>query len=156
MKKHFPPEFLNRLDDIVCFDPLAKGHLIGVARLMAEELNERLAPKNTNLCMTDAALEYAVACSYEPAYGARPLRRWLEHHMCARPAGLEPKGAGKQGSGERGTGGTCTLLRVEPRDWADGAPGFTASISTHSPCPLTTLPLPCPHLSRAASRTCPK
>ena len=102
MKKHFPPEFLNRLDDIVCFDPLAKGHLIGVARLMAEELNERLAPKNTNLCMTDAALEYAVACSYEPAYGARPLRRWLEHHMCARPAGRGPKGARKQGSGGNG------------------------------------------------------
>jgi ATP-dependent Clp protease ATP-binding subunit ClpB len=81
VKRHFPPEFLNRLDDIVCFDPLAKGQLIGVARLMAQELNDRLAPKNITLAMTDAALEYAVAASYEPAYGARPLRRWLEHHM---------------------------------------------------------------------------
>ncbi|KIY99611.1 Chaperone protein clpB [Monoraphidium neglectum] len=81
VKRHFPPEFLNRLDDIVCFDPLAKGQLIGVARLMAQELNDRLAPKNITLAMTDAALEYAVAASYEPAYGARPLRRWLEHHI---------------------------------------------------------------------------
>ena len=81
MKKHFPPEFLNRLDDIVCFDPLAKDQLTGVARLMAEELNERLAPKTITVRVTDAALEYRVSCSYEPAYGARPLRRWLEHHM---------------------------------------------------------------------------
>ena len=48
---------------------------------MASELNERLAPKNITLTMTEAALEHAVAASYDPAYGARPLRRWLEHHM---------------------------------------------------------------------------
>jgi ATP-dependent Clp protease ATP-binding subunit ClpB len=75
------PEFLNRLDDIVCFDPLARDQLLGVARLMGEELNERLAPKNITLVMGQAALEHAVAASYEPAYGARPLRRWLEHNM---------------------------------------------------------------------------
>jgi ATP-dependent Clp protease ATP-binding subunit ClpB len=81
VRKHFPPEFLNRLDDIVCFDPLARQQLLGVARLMASELNDRLAPKNISLTMTDAALEAAVNASYDPAYGARPLRRWLEHHM---------------------------------------------------------------------------
>jgi ATP-dependent Clp protease ATP-binding subunit ClpB len=92
VKKHFPPEFLNRLDDIVCFDPLARGQLLGVARLMASELGERLAPKNISLVMGEPALEYAVAASYEPAYGARPLRRWLEHHMWVPKGG----GAGKQ------------------------------------------------------------
>jgi ATP-dependent Clp protease ATP-binding subunit ClpA len=81
VRKHFPPEFLNRLDDIVCFDPLARQQLLGVARLMAGELNERLAPKNISLSMTEPALEAAVNASYDPAYGARPLRRWLEHHM---------------------------------------------------------------------------
>lgn len=81
VKRHFPPEFLNRLDDIVCFDPLGRAQLLGVARLMAAELNERLAPKNITLVVTDAALEFSVAASYDPAYGARPLRRWLEHHM---------------------------------------------------------------------------
>ena len=81
VKKHFRPEFLNRIDEIICFDPLARGQLLGVARLMASELNDRLAPRNISLAMSDAALEFAVAASYDPAYGARPLRRWLEHHM---------------------------------------------------------------------------
>ncbi|KAI8463666.1 MAG: P-loop containing nucleoside triphosphate hydrolase protein [Monoraphidium minutum] len=81
VRKHFPPEFLNRLDDVVCFDPLAKGQLTGVARLMASELSERLAPRNISLSMTEPALEHAVAASYDPAYGARPLRRWLEHSI---------------------------------------------------------------------------
>ena len=81
VRKHFPPEFLNRLDDVVCFDPLGRGQLLGVARLMAAELAERLAPRNISLAMSDAALGHAVAASYDPAYGARPLRRWLEHHV---------------------------------------------------------------------------
>lgn len=71
----FPP----RLDDVVVFDPLSSHQLLGVARLMAHELNDRLAPKNITLQATDAALHYAVSQAYEPAYGARPLRRWLEH-----------------------------------------------------------------------------
>jgi ATP-dependent Clp protease ATP-binding subunit ClpB len=81
VKRFFRPEFLNRLDDIVVFDPLSSQQLLGVARLMAHELNERLAPKNITLSCSDAALHYAVSQAYEPAYGARPLRRWLEHHI---------------------------------------------------------------------------
>lgn len=68
-----------RLDDVVVFDPLSSHQLLGVARLMAHELNDRLAPKNITLQATDAALHFAVSQAYEPAYGARPLRRWLEH-----------------------------------------------------------------------------
>lgn len=79
VKRFFRPEFLNRLDDVVVFDPLSSHQLLGVARLMAHELNDRLAPKNISLQATDAALHYAVSQAYEPAYGARPLRRWLEH-----------------------------------------------------------------------------
>eukprot|EP00879_Flechtneria_rotunda_P009552 GHRR01009998.1.p1 GENE.GHRR01009998.1~~GHRR01009998.1.p1 ORF type:complete len:524 (+),score=187.87 GHRR01009998.1:1826-3397(+) len=79
VKRFFRPEFLNRLDDVVVFDPLSSTQLLGVARLMAEELNDRLAPKNITLKMTDNALGFAVKQAYEPAYGARPLRRWLEH-----------------------------------------------------------------------------
>lgn len=48
---------------------------------MATELNDRLAPRNISLALTEAALEHCVAASYEPAYGARPLRRWMEHHI---------------------------------------------------------------------------
>jgi len=79
VKKFFRPEFLNRLDDMVVFEPLSAHQLLGVARLMANELNERLQPKNITLQMTDTALQHAVAQAYEPSYGARPLRRWLEH-----------------------------------------------------------------------------
>lgn len=81
VKRFFRPEFLNRLDDIVVFEPLSSQQLLGVARLMAAELNERLAPKNITLSCSDAALHFAVSQAYEPAYGARPLRRWLEHHI---------------------------------------------------------------------------
>ena len=73
----FRPEFLNRLDDIVTFDPLTEQQLVGIARLLAGELNERLAPKNVSLKVTDAALKLAVLSAYDPVYGARPLRRWL-------------------------------------------------------------------------------
>lgn len=61
VKKFFRPEFLNRLDDIVVFDPLSAHQLLGVARLMADELNDRLKPKNITLKMTDNALQFAVS-----------------------------------------------------------------------------------------------
>lgn len=61
MKKFFRPEFLNRLDDVVVFEPLSAHQLLGVARLMADELNDRLKPKNITLKMTDNALQYAVS-----------------------------------------------------------------------------------------------
>lgn len=61
VKKFFRPEFLNRLDDIVVFEPLSAHQLLGVARLMAEELNDRLKPKNITLRMTDNALQFAVS-----------------------------------------------------------------------------------------------
>jgi ATP-dependent Clp protease ATP-binding subunit ClpB len=79
VKRHFRPEFINRLDDIVVFEPLSRQQLLGVARLLSAELDGRLAPRNISLKLTDAALAHAVAAAYDPAFGARPLRRWLEH-----------------------------------------------------------------------------
>jgi hypothetical protein len=61
VKKFFRPEFLNRLDDIVVFDPLSAHQLLGVAGLMAHELNDRLKSKNITLKTTDNALQYAVS-----------------------------------------------------------------------------------------------
>lgn len=81
VKTHFRPELLNRLDEIVVFEPLNKMRLREVARMQAAELNQRLKSKNIILEMTDAALDYVVAESYDHLYGARPLRRWLEHHV---------------------------------------------------------------------------
>ena len=81
VKTHFRPELLNRLDEIVVFEPLDNVRLRKVARMQAAELNQRLKSKNISLDMTDAALYYVVAESYDHLYGARPLRRWLEQHI---------------------------------------------------------------------------
>lgn len=77
----FRPEFLNRLDEIVIFDPLERQQLREVARLQSAELNERLKERFISLRLTDAALDYAVSQSYDHLYGARPLRRWLERSI---------------------------------------------------------------------------
>jgi len=76
-KQHMRPEFLNRLDDLVVFDPLQRSQLREVARLLTEELAERLSARNVAMQVTDQALDYAVKQSYDPLYGARPIRRWL-------------------------------------------------------------------------------
>ncbi|PRW56139.1 chaperone 1 [Chlorella sorokiniana] len=81
VRRHFRPEFLNRVDEIVQFDPLSPQQLREVARLQAAELNQRLKERSITMQLTDAALDYAVAQSYDHMYGARPLRRWLEHSV---------------------------------------------------------------------------
>lgn len=81
IRTSFRPEFLNRLDEIVIFDPLERQQLREVARLQSAELNERLKERYISLRLTDAALDYAVSQSYDHLYGARPLRRWLERSI---------------------------------------------------------------------------
>ncbi|KAJ9140536.1 hypothetical protein P3X46_031172 [Hevea brasiliensis] len=78
VRKHFRPELLNRLDEIVVFDPLSRDQLRKVARLQMKDVAVRLAERGTALAVTDAALNYILAESYDPVYGARPIRRWLE------------------------------------------------------------------------------
>lgn len=78
VRKHFRPELLNRLDEIVVFDPLSHEQLRKVARLQMKDVASRLAERGIALAVTDAALDYVLAESYDPAYGARPIRRWLE------------------------------------------------------------------------------
>jgi ATP-dependent Clp protease ATP-binding subunit ClpB len=80
-RKHFRPEFLNRIDEIVVFDPLSPQQLLQVARLRAAELGARLLERNIMMDITDAALASAVRASYEPAFGARPVRRYMEKAM---------------------------------------------------------------------------
>ena len=76
-KRHFRPEFLNRLDELVVFDPLTREQLRGIARILVTELAQRLAERNVTMRVTDEGLDFAVAESYDHLYGARPLRRWL-------------------------------------------------------------------------------
>lgn len=81
VRNSFRPEFLNRLDEMVIFDPLGPDQLREVARLQTLELNKRLVERSITLEMTNDALDYAAKESYDHMYGARPLRRWLEHNI---------------------------------------------------------------------------
>ncbi|GMI95243.1 heat shock protein 101 [Hibiscus trionum] len=81
VRRHFRPELLNRLDEIVVFDPLSHDQLMKVARLQMKDVASRLAEKGIALAVTDAALDYILAESYDPVYGARPIRRWLEKRV---------------------------------------------------------------------------
>ena len=96
-KQHFRPEFLNRLDELVIFSPLEKAQLREVARLMSTELGQRLAERNVTMHVTNSALDFAVAQSYDHLYGARPLRRWLvspqDLHQADRRLNLAPSSA---------------------------------------------------------------
>ncbi|KAJ8494055.1 hypothetical protein OPV22_015776 [Ensete ventricosum] len=78
VRRHFRPELLNRLDEIVIFDPLSHDQLGKVARLQMKDVALRLAQRGIALAVTDAALDIVLSESYDPVYGARPIRRWLE------------------------------------------------------------------------------
>ena len=81
LRSHFRPEFLNRLDEIIMFKPLTKGNIGGIIDLMLADVNKRLEDKELSICLTDAAKNYVIEHGYEPAYGARPLKRYLTKHV---------------------------------------------------------------------------
>ena len=78
LRRCFRPEFLNRLDETICFRPLTKDNLTGIIDILTESLKNRLAEKSLGLEITDAAKSYVIDNAYDPAYGARPLKRFLQ------------------------------------------------------------------------------
>jgi len=78
MREHFRPEFLNRIDEIVVFEPLSKEQLADIAELQLERLRARLAERKLSLELTDAAKEVLAEAGWDPTYGARPLKRALQ------------------------------------------------------------------------------
>ena len=78
LRASFRPEFLNRLDEIIMFKPLTKDNITGIIDLMVADLNKRLADREVTIKLTSAAKDYIVENGYDPAYGARPLRRYLQ------------------------------------------------------------------------------
>lgn len=78
LKNHFRPEFLNRLDETILFKPLTKGNITSIIDLLVKDLNRRLEDKELQVELTLAAKEYAADHGYEPMYGARPLKRYLQ------------------------------------------------------------------------------
>lgn len=78
LKRQFRPEFLNRLDEIIFYKPLTKTEIMSIVDLMLDDLKKRLANQHIKLNLTDAAKNYIVDCGYDPSFGARPMRRFIQ------------------------------------------------------------------------------
>ena len=81
LRGSFRPEFLNRLDEIILFKPLTKENIGGIIKLLMKDLNHRLEDREIQVELTEAAEQYVVDNGYDPAYGARPLKRYLQKHV---------------------------------------------------------------------------
>jgi ATP-dependent Clp protease ATP-binding subunit ClpB len=81
LRDHFRPEFLNRLDEIILFKPLNKENIGGIIDLLMADLNKRLQDRDFKIELTESAKEIVVDQGYDPAYGARPLKRYLQKHV---------------------------------------------------------------------------
>ncbi len=81
LRSRFRPEFLNRLDEIIMFHPLTKTDIGGIVRLIVDDLNKRLADRELKIELTDAAEAFVVENAYDPAYGARPLKRYIQKYV---------------------------------------------------------------------------
>ena len=81
LRAHFRPEFLNRLDEIIMFKPLTKDNISHIIDLMMNEINGRLTEQEITLKLTEAAKSFVIEGGYEPMYGARPLRRFLQKNV---------------------------------------------------------------------------
>ena len=81
LKSQFRPEFLNRIDEIVFYKPLMKDEIVSIVELMLEDLRKRLRDKQLDVQLTDRAKQYIVDAGYDPVYGARPLKRFLQSRV---------------------------------------------------------------------------
>ena len=81
LRGSFRPEFLNRLDEIVMFKPLTKGNIGNIIHLLMRELNRRLKDRELTVELSGAAEAYVTEHGYDPVFGARPLKRFLQKHV---------------------------------------------------------------------------
>jgi ATP-dependent Clp protease ATP-binding subunit ClpB len=84
MRQHFRPEFLNRVDDVVLFKALTFEEITQIVDLLTAELRKRLADRDIKLELSDAARQFIARKGFDPVYGARPLRRFLQHELETR------------------------------------------------------------------------
>ncbi len=108
MRRHFRPEFLNRVDDIVLFTPLTLGEIEQIVTLMTDELRKRLAGQKVELQISDGARSLIAREGFDPVYGARPLKRYIQHE-------LETKIGRALIAGDVGEGGT---VKVDAKEGA--------------------------------------
>jgi ATP-dependent Clp protease ATP-binding subunit ClpB len=81
LRSHFRPEFLNRLDEIIMFKPLTKDNISGIIQLIIADLNNRLADRDIGIELTDEAVRFIADNAYDPVYGARPLKRYIQKYV---------------------------------------------------------------------------
>ena len=81
LRGHFRPEFLNRLDETILFKPLTKDNIGGIIHLIIADLNERLADRNLTIELTKTAEAFVIDQAYDPVYGARPLKRYIQKYV---------------------------------------------------------------------------
>ena len=81
LRAHFRPEFLNRLDETIMFKPLTKDNIGGIINLIIDDLNKRLADKELSIELTEDAKHYIIENGYDPVYGARPLKRYIQKYV---------------------------------------------------------------------------
>src|SRR5205085_8019057 len=81
LRRHFRPEFLNRVDEVIVFHALSQEHLKRIVEIQLGRLRQRLAERRITLELTDAAREHLARVGYDPAYGARPLKRTIQKEI---------------------------------------------------------------------------
>ncbi|KAM0898850.1 hypothetical protein ACQ4PT_021669 [Festuca glaucescens] len=96
--KHFKPELLNRLSEIVIFEPLSYDKLKEIVKIQMNSVMARVANKGISLCVSDAALDTILSDSYNPVYGARPIRRWVQKNVMTMISKMLVKGEAGEGS----------------------------------------------------------
>jgi ATP-dependent Clp protease ATP-binding subunit ClpB len=81
LKRSFRPEFLNRLDEIIYYKPLTKANIYGIVDLLVKDLKKRMEARQLDLTLTDAAKDYMIDTAFDPQYGARPLKRFIQSNI---------------------------------------------------------------------------
>jgi ATP-dependent Clp protease ATP-binding subunit ClpB len=97
LKSHFRPEFINRLDEIIMFKPLTKDNIANIVDILMKELNERISEKGIRITLSDKAKEFVTDNGFDPVYGARPLKRFIQKKVETLSARLILKGDLKPG-----------------------------------------------------------
>ena len=97
LRGHFRPEFLNRLDEIILFKPLSKDNIGGIVELIMKDLNRRLADRELSVVLTDEAKQFIIENAYDPSFGARPLKRYIQKYVETLSAKLILSDMVKQG-----------------------------------------------------------
>jgi ATP-dependent Clp protease ATP-binding subunit ClpB len=116
LRQHFRPEFLNRVDDIVLFKPLALAEIKRIVDLQVQDIRKRLRERNISLELTEEAKELVAEAAYDPVYGARPLKRYLQHELETKIGRSILKGDMQDGSTVRvgASDGHLTVEAVQP------------------------------------------